>query len=142
MKNIFILFLSTALLGCAKKYGCTTLIKNSNYPPKSITLTKNPNYIPPKNYICRGNGHVEKIDSNKMLIRVNGVVIKNDTGICTTTKYIVAYGSFSKTLREYQNKNIKFECNAIFPKNDEILFIVNGCVEGMESENFIINNKK
>ena len=74
MKNIFILFLSTALLGCAKKYGCTTLIKNSNYPPKSITLTKNPNYIPPKNYICRGNGHVEKIDSNKMLIRVNGVV--------------------------------------------------------------------
>jgi hypothetical protein len=82
--------------------------------------------------ICRGNGQVVVLDSTKTVIRIKGILIKNDS-IITSYRYILAFGSFNRSLREYDNKEILFECEGMIPNNffpgEDILSCIKGCIE-------------
>lgn len=82
--------------------------------------------------ICRGNGEVVVIDSTQTAIRIKGVVIKNDS-IITTYNYVLAFGSFNRSLRKYNGKHILFECEGMIPNNfypgEDILPSMKGCIE-------------
>ena len=124
MRNIFILLASVLLLttSCAtKKYGC------------GLTSSAKPIY--------RGNGHVEKVDSGVLLIRIDGVIIKNDS-LPTEVKYVLVYGKFYKELKEYTGKNILFECNDSVKETEDILYAKNGCVENLFEKDKLIANTK
>ena len=135
MRNIFILLLLSALFtSCAtRKYGC------------GLTTTSfigiNPNYVAPKQHLCRGNGTVQKNSDGSVAIKIDGALIKDDTDIADT-KFVLVYGSFAKVLTQYAGQNVKFECKAVFPKEEQVLYVVGGCVENDGiTENSIVNSK-
>ena len=94
-----------------------------------------PNYNRFEKNICRGNGDVVVIDSTQTAIRISGVLIKNDSTL-TTYNYVLAYGSFNRSLRKYNGKHILFECEGMIPNNffpgEDILPSMKGCVETVE----------
>jgi hypothetical protein len=114
MKKLLLITISVITFGC----NTTKQIISSN------NKTNNKN-------ICRGNGHVVVIDSTKTVIRLKGVIINNDT-IKTQYRYVLAYGSFNRLLRNYNNKDVLFECDGIIPNiffGEDILTSLKGCVE-------------
>jgi hypothetical protein len=81
--------------------------------------------------ICRGNGRVVVIDSTQTVIRIKGVIIKNDSCIANY-RYILAVGSFGRLLQNYNGEDILFECEGIIPNRfygEDILPAIKGCVE-------------
>ena len=113
MRNIFILLASVLLLttsSATKKYGC------------GLTSTKTPTPL------YRGKGHIEKVDSGVILIRIDGVIIKNDS-FPTEVKFVLVYGSFYQELKPHVGSNILFESTDSTKEAEDILYIKNGCIE-------------
>jgi len=124
MKNLIIILLSLILFSSCyttnkSKYGCPT-----TYKPNNPVL-------------LRGHGHVEYIDSNVTLIRVEGIIVKNDTELLQS-KYVLAYDAFDKSLKPYIGSYVKFECKTFLKPNTDIVYVHNGCVE--KYDDLVSNN--
>ena len=93
----------------------------------------------PKVSICRGYGKVVVLDTfsrpKSYLIRVGGVLMRDDVNI-TPVKYLIVYQSdFLSSLNQYANTNVDvyFESNVIFAGDTcEIQVTNNGCIDNVD----------
>jgi hypothetical protein len=132
MKNTLLLLMVSCLLvsSCAtRKYGCgLTSVKQANISAPYST--------------CRGHGTVSIIEDDVCLIRIDGVLIKDDTTLIDA-KYVLAYGRFNSVLKSYDGKIITFECLTLLPNRyypSEMVVTVSGCIE--ERINYLDENGK
>lgn len=100
-------------------FGCETT-KKLNTPNNNTRIAR-----------LSGHGYVEILADTIAVIRVYGIIIQNDTEI-VKTNFIIANSNFQKELKNYANNYIKFECYSITPIDNDILYVTNGCIEGLD----------
>jgi len=108
---VFLLITACIFTSCAtRKYGCNSFVKDKIY---------------------RSNGEVVVIDSDLVVIRLNGMVISENYDM-VSGRFIMAKGDFCKYLRSFNHKFIKFEFTRPYFENKEIIYTTTGCVEEIE----------
>ncbi len=113
--------------------------KNEN-GRRRIVNYKMVNYKPEAS-ICRGHGKVTIVDTlnypKSYLIKIDGVLLRDNT-IITDVKYLIVYeGRFYKSLTPYINTDVDvyFEAEVLFPNvydGPDIQHSVIGCIEKVE----------
>ncbi len=142
--------------GCGThKYGCgfgantrkiyskhdSALIIERNVNGKILTTYKLLSYRPNLTN-CRGYGKVVKIDNKTLLIRMTGVLLRNDSVITPVKFLIIPEGKFFKELTPYCNSDIYvyFESDfVVVDYSSDFQFTSNGCVDHVD---YIRNSKR
>lgn len=111
----FLLLTATLFTSCAtRKYGCKY---SNNTKPTGI---------------LRSTGYVKIVDSSMVLIKpIDGVVVSDEYDLLKCN-FLVVKGEFKNNLKSFNNKVIKFEFTKNAQSNDDIMYVVNGCVEEVQ----------
>ena len=114
------------------------LIKERMVDEQKLIFTMMINYHP-KVSVCRGYGKVVVLDTfyhpESYLIRIGGVLMRDDVNI-TPVKYLIVYQSdFFNSLNQYVNTDtdVYFESNVVFAGDTcEMQVTNNGCIDHVD----------